>query len=255
MGQVERITSRQNPLLQHLVKLQNSAGDRRRSGEMVGDGWKLLTEAARYGNLQTVVYAKGQTPPQLPADVRLVEVPAALLKAVSQMQTPQGVLFIAARPAEASGEIPTGSLILDGVQDPGNVGTILRTAEAFGAPLVVLTEDCADPWGPKALRASMGSALRQPVMTVRRETLPWRCQTAGLRLLTTALSETSRPLDQIGLEAAAVVIGSEGSGVSQMLLDAADAHVIIPMEGHVESLNAASAATVLLWELRRNRQA
>jgi len=249
----ERITSRQNPLLQHLVKLQGSAGERRRCGELVGDGWKLLGEAARYGELTAVGYAEGQSLPALPQGVRAAEVPASLLEAVSRMDTPQGVLFIAKRPIEATGDIRPGSLILDGVQDPGNVGTVLRAAEAFGAPMVLLTEGCADPWGPKTLRASMGSAFRQPVMTVPREEVAARCHAAGLQLLVTALSDTAQPLDRVPLDAAAVVIGSEGRGVSKTLLDAADQHVIIPMEGHVESLNAAAAATVLLWELRRHR--
>ncbi len=250
---VERITSRQNPLLQHLVKLQSSAGERRRCGELVGDGWKLLDEAARYGELTAVVAAEGQQLPPLPAQVRVVEIPASLLNAVSQMETPQGVLFVAKRPAEAAGGLKAGSLILDGVQDPGNVGTVLRAAEAFGAPMVALTEGCADPWGPKALRASMGSAFRQPVQTVPGAELAARCRAVGLQLLVTALSDTAQPLDRVPLQNAVAVIGSEGRGVSRQLLDAADMHVIIPMEGHVESLNAAAAATVLLWELRRRR--
>ena len=249
----ERITSRQNPLLQRLVKLQASAAERRRCGQLVGDGWKLLDEAARYGRLSAVVAAEGQTLPPLPAGVRVAEVPAPLLDAVSRMETPQGVLFLAERPAESSCPIQSGSLILDGVQDPGNVGTVLRAAEAFGAPMVVLTEGCADPWGPKALRASMGSAFRQPLRTIPRDEIAERCHAAGLQLLATALSDTAQPLDRVPLRQTAVVIGSEGRGVSRTLLEAADRHVIIPMEGRVESLNAAAAATVLLWELRRSR--
>ena len=101
----------------------------------------------------------------------------------------------------------------------------------------------------------MGSAFRQPVMEIPRAALPGRCREAGLRLVATALSDSSQPLDQVPLERAVVVIGSEGRGISPQLLAAAQAHVIIPMEGQVESLNAAAAATVLLWELRRARQA
>ena len=249
----ERITSRQNPLLQHLVKLQSSAGERRRSNELVGDGWKLLGETLRFGTLTAVVAAEGQTLPALPDGVRVAEVPASLLEAVSRMETPQGVLFIARRPAESAGALRAGCLILDGVQDPGNVGTVLRAAEAFGAPQVVLTEGCADPFGPKALRASMGSAFRQPVRTIARADVAEQCRAAGLRLLVTALSDTAKPLGDAPLTDVAVVIGSEGRGVSRTLLDAADAQVIIPMEGQVESLNAAAAATVVLWELRRAR--
>lgn len=250
----ERITSRQNPLLQRLVRLQGSAAERRRCGELVGDGWKLLDEALRFARVKAVVAAEGQALPPLPETVRVALVPAQLLAAVSRMDTPQGVLFLAARPGETDGPLQAGSLILDGVQDPGNVGTVLRAGEAFGAPAIVLTEGCADPFGPKALRASMGSAFRQPVMEISRAALPGRCREAGLRLVATALSETSQPLNQVPLERAAVIIGSEGRGVSPQLLAAAQTHVIIPMEGRVESLNAAAAATVLLWELRRARQ-
>lgn len=251
----ERITSRQNPLLQRLVRLQGSAAERRRCGELVGDGWKLLDEALRFAKVKAVIAAEGQTLPPLPEGVRTALVPPQLLAAVSRMDTPQGVLFLAARPEEARGPLPAGSLVLDGVQDPGNVGTVLRAGEAFGARAIVLTEDCADPFGPKALRASMGSAFRQPVMEIPRAVLPGRCREAGLRLVVTALSDSSQPLEQVPLKQAVVVIGSEGRGASQQLLAAAQAHVIIPMEGQVESLNAAAAATVLLWELRRARQA
>ena len=250
---MERITSRQNPLLQHLVRLQSGAGERRRSNEIVGDGWKLLDEALRFSALRTVIAAEGQVLPALPADVRTVEVPASLLESVSRMETPQGVLFIASRPVEDISPLRAGSLILDGVQDPGNVGTVIRAAEAFGAPQIVLTEGCADPVGPKALRASMGSAFRQPVKLAERAEIPGLCRRAGLKLLVTALSDTAKRLGDASLTDAVVVIGSEGRGVSRTLLDAADERVIIPMEGQIESLNAAAAATVVLWELRRAR--
>ena len=255
MGQVERITSRQNPLLQHLVKLQNSAGERRRSGEMVGDGWKLLTEAARYGNLQTVVYAKGQTPPQLPADVRLVEVPAALLKAVSQMQTPQGVLFIAARPAEASGEIPTGSLILDGVQDPGNVGTILRTADGLGIDGVILSADCPEITSPKVLRATMGGVFHQLVMVAPQlEPVMDQLKEEGFDLCAAALTPEARPVGETPFgQRAAVVIGNEGNGLPEEIIRRCSRSVIIPMARPGQSLNAAVAGCILMWELVQSR--
>ena len=250
----ERITSRQNPLLQHMVRLQASAAERRRSGELVGDGWKLLGEAAQHGELLTVVAAEGQEIPPLPEGVRVAQIPAALLEAVSRMETPQGVLFIARRPEACAAPLTAGSLVLDGVQDPGNVGTVLRTAEAFGAPLVALTEGCADPFGPKALRASMGSAFRQPVRTMPRAELAAACRGAGLQLVALALSAQAVPIGPETLTRAVLVIGSEGRGVSRELLAAADRCCIIPMDGAVESLNAASAATVALWELRRARQ-
>ena len=163
---MEQITSRTNALMTHIRKLGNSRSYRQKTGEYVGDGGKLLEEALRWGaDITAVVAVSGTALPPLPAAVRQVEVSEELMRSISPMETPQGVLFTAKRPAAALPECLTGRryLVMEGVQDPGNVGTVLRTADAFEADGVILLEGCADLWSPKTVRASMGAVFRRPV--------------------------------------------------------------------------------------------
>jgi TrmH family RNA methyltransferase len=142
-------------------------------------------------------------------------------------------------------------LILDGLQDPGNVGTIWRTADALGADGVLLVHDCADPFAPKTIRATMGACFRLPVYEVAAEALPGLLERSGLPLYATALREDTVDVSQADLSRAAVIIGSEGRGVSAQLLEQSRQTLKIPMRVRCESLNAAVAATVVLWEMCR----
>ena len=220
---------------------------------MVCEGPKMLYEALKWkAEIQTLVYAKGWQPPQdLPGGVHLVEVPEALLKAVAPTETPQKVLFLCALPPQGLPEQVSGGryLVLDGLQDPGNLGTLWRTADAFGADGLFLLPGCADPWNPKTIRATMGACFRLPV---------WEGDLTGLRALldrhdlplyATALREDTEDIRALDLAQAAVVIGSEGRGVSQAVLEASARTVKIPMTDRCESLNAAAAGTVVLWQM------
>ena len=142
-------------------------------------------------------------------------------------------------------------LVLDGVQDPGNVGTIWRTADAFGADGLILLPGCADPFSPKTVRATMGACFRLPVWETDLAGLPQVLEGAGLPLYATALREDTDDVRRAGLSRCAVVIGSEGRGVSQAVLDACAGTLKIPMRQRCESLNAAVAASVVLWEMAR----
>lgn len=248
---MEQITSRSNPLMTHLRKLGSSHSYRAKTGEYLGDSGKLLQEAIRWGaELTAVVCTQGTELPQLPAGVRAVEVPRGLMEYISPMETPQGLLFSARRPsAGLPGEL-TGKryLALEGVQDPGNVGTILRTADAFEADGLFLLMGCADLYSPKTLRASMGAAFRRPVWSCTLEELLPLLKGAGLPLVGTALREDTVDVRQADLSRAALLIGSEGRGLSQAALAACDQTVRIPMSERCESLNAAVAAAVALWE-------
>ena len=143
-------------------------------------------------------------------------------------------------------------LLLDGVQDPGNVGTIWRTADAFGADGLILCGGCADPWGPKTVRATMGAVFRLPVYECSLEEAAERLAQAGVPLYAAALREDTADVRDVSLDRAAVVIGSEGRGVSQEALERCWKTVKIPMRDRCESLNAAVAASVALWEMARN---
>ncbi len=250
MGE-ERITSRQNPLLRHVKKLLASHAYRNECGEYVGDGTKLLAEAARWdAGLRVVIAADGVTLCPLPPEARLVRVPPDVMDSVSQMQTPQGALFVCAMPPKRPLELQGGCLILDGIQDPGNLGTILRTADALEIP-VVLLEGCADPYGPKAVRATMGAIFRAPPQRASRAELVAQCRQKGIPLVAAALTPTALDLRHVPLADAAVVIGSEGRGICPELLDQADQTIIIPMNPRCESLNAATAAAIVLWQMKR----
>jgi TrmH family RNA methyltransferase len=142
-------------------------------------------------------------------------------------------------------------LVLDGLQDPGNVGTIWRTADAFGADALILTHNCADPFSPKTVRATMGAAFRLPVWEGTAEEIAQVLSRSGIPLYGTALREDTVDLRSRPNGSAAVVIGSEGQGISEELLQRCRQTWKIPMESKCESLNAATAAAVVLWELYR----
>ncbi len=249
----ERITSRQNRLLVHLKKLQTSRAYREAQREFCGDGTKLLEEAVRwYQGLHTVIACDGLPLPEMREDIRIVRVPESLMQSISTMRAPQGAIFLCHMPPEQPLSMMAGSLILDGIQDPGNLGTILRTADAMGVP-VVLSDGCADPYGEKTVRASMGAVLRtQPIQAEAAEIIRY-CSRHTLPIAATALSDCSSDIRQIDLSACVTVIGSEGQGIRAEFLEQSNRQIIIPMESRCESLNAAVAATIVLWELRRNR--
>jgi len=247
---MERITSRQNKLLQHVKKLQTSRSYRYQWGQFVADGTKLLDEAVRwYDGLEAVILQEG-IQAAVPDGVRHIEIPADLMRALSSMEAPQGALFLCKMPSRDPLRLEPGCLVLDGIQDPGNLGTILRTADALEIP-VVLTEGCADPYSEKTVRASMGAVFRtQPQQASRGEILAY-CTEHDIPLAVTALSDQARDIRQAELDKMAVVIGSEGRGVSNELLQAADHQLIIPMNARCESLNAAVAATIVMWQMKR----
>lgn len=248
---METITSRSNPLCTHFRKLASSRAYREETGEFLCDSPKLLGEASLWGAPVTaVLYTRGADVSGVPAGARLAEVTESVMRSVSPMETPQGVVFSCrlgdrGLPAELK---PGRYLLLDGVQDPGNVGTILRTADAFEADGLFLLPGCADLYNPKTVRSTMGALFRRPV---------WRCdlpdlrplaEEAGLPLIGAALREDTAALGDVDLRRAVVLLGSEGRGLSEAALAACDGTVRIPMGERCESLNVAAAAAVLLWE-------
>ena len=245
----ERITSRKNPLLQQVRKLLSSRKERQLSGLFVADGTKLLEEAIRWWpGLETVILTDG-VQAQIPETVRTVYVPEDVMESISPMRTPQGALFVCRLPeAETFSAVP-GMLLLDGIQDPGNLGTILRTADALDIP-VALLDGCADPYSHKVVRASMGAVFRTKIMQADWKSAADACKEAGIPVAVTALSERAKDLRQTSLKQMAVVIGSEGQGVRRELIDSADAELIIPMNPHCESLNAAIAAAIVMWQMK-----
>ena len=247
----ERITSRKNPLLQHVRKLLTSRSYREKSGEYAADGVKLLAEAVKWApeTLQTVLVT-ASVEVELPAHVRVVELPDDVMESVSPMEAPQGALFICALPTEDGFTLPDRCLVLDGIQDPGNLGTILRTADALEVP-VVLTPGCADAYNHKTVRATLGAIFRSRPYSASQETVVSACREKGIPLYVTALSDRAVDLRQADLTKAAMVIGSEGRGAGDYFLSNADRELSIPMSPRCESLNAAIEAAIVMWEMKR----
>ena len=244
----EFISSRKNPLLQQVKKLLTSKKEREQTGLFVADGTKLLQEAVKYfPGLDTVILSEG-VEAEVPAHVRLIRVPEDVMASISPMEAPQGALFLCRLPEKTAFVPPPGMLLLDGIQDPGNIGTILRTADALQVP-VVLLEGCADPYSHKVVRSSMGAVFRTPVIQTTWKEAKEACDKAGIPVAVTALSDRAKDIRKADLSKMAVVIGSEGRGVRQEVLNAADAELIIPMNPRCESLNAAIAASIVMWEL------
>ena len=244
----ERITSRKNPLLQQVKKLLSSGKARKEAGMFVSDGTKLLEEAVKYcPGLETVILSDG-VQAEVPDTVRLVRVPGDVMESISPMQSPQGALFVCRFPEKTDFVPRKGMLLLDGIQDPGNLGTMLRTADALNVR-VALLEGCADPYSHKVVRSSMGAVFRTPVVQTTWAEVRTACREAGIPVAVTALSDRAGDIRQADVKNMAVVIGSEGRGVRQEILEAADAELIIPMNSHCESLNAAVAATIVMWQM------
>ena len=244
----ERISSRKNPLLQQVKKLLSSKKERETAGLFVADGTKLLDEAVKYfPGLETVILSEGVSV-SVPEHIRVVRVPGDVMASISPMESPQGALFLCRLPEKQEFAAKPGMLLLDGIQDPGNIGTILRTADALQVP-VVLLEGCADPYSHKVVRASMGAVFRTDVIQTTWETAKAACAEAGIPVAVTALSSRAEDIRRADLKSMAVVIGSEGRGVRREILQSAQRELIIPMNPRCESLNAAIAASIVMWEI------
>lgn len=246
---MEHITSRHNPLMGHIRKLVGSAAYRRETGEFLCDSPKLLQEALLWQAEITAVVTISPLP-RLPEHIRQVQVPEDIMSSISPVKTPQGVLFTCRLPQAPLPRSLTGRryVLLDGVQDPGNVGTILRTLDAFDADGLLLTGGCADPYGWKAVRSSMGAVFRRPIYFGSPEELAALLHRSDLPLYGAALREGTVDARQADYTRCVLAIGSEGRGLSREVLDLCDQTIRIPMSDRCESLNAAIAAAVLLWE-------
>ncbi len=247
---MEFLSSRQNKMIAHIRKLGADKAYRHSCGEAVCDGLKLLREASMWGvEILTVLWV-GESELELPGSVKQYSVPAELLDYASPLKNSHGPLFTFRMPNWPMSE-PGRCLVLETVQDPGNLGTILRTANALSMDTVILTGDCADVYNPKTVRAAMGAVFRQKVLRMDRAQMREYLSAHGISLYGAALSDASRDIRTVSLEKAAVAIGSEGKGLSAELLGLCDGEIIIPMNEQCESLNAGVAAAIVMWELCR----
>ena len=262
---LRRVASPQNPLVKDLRRAF-ARGETTSNGSCAIESLRLVEEAIRSGlRFRAVFFRQSSLAvadrllPQIAAQVETVVLPNEVFDHTVATETPQGVAALVKARSFALDDVLRSShplvVVLSGIQDPGNLGTMLRSAEAFGASGVLLGEGTVSQFNSKAVRASAGSVFRVPVVAVKvGEAIPHMRQ-AGLQLVATS-SHGGTPADQANLAGPlAFFIGNEGSGLTQKLLSQMDETVAVPHPGQVESLNAAVAASVLLYEAARQRRA
>lgn len=271
------VTSRQNPIVKEVCGLTEKK-NRTRSGTFRFDGVKLLGEAidARL-TLSRVIFREDTEERVLPMIESAIErgllrerdvlrVGESVFEKLSEERAPEGVITVAAMPSamhetkdaqSVCESVRTGERILlaESLRDPGNLGTVVRSCYALGIDRLVLTSDCADLYNPKTIRAAMGAIFKLPTVTVRAEDIG-ECigalRASGRRVFATALDSRAVSIADVGLESGdCFLIGNEGHGLSATACEACDGTVIIPMREGAESLNAAAAAAICIWETVR----
>ena len=271
---VRIVQSKQNARLKQLRRAlaQPSSGSSSLAGRdskvLAGlEGPNLLSEALRAGlRVDCVFVAQGAEhlleALTLPPETEILLMPWDLLESALATETPQPIAALIEPPDWTWAHLLGGPknsaplvLVLAGLQDPGNLGTILRSAEAFGADGVLVLHGTVSAWNPKAVRASAGSVFRLPLLAVSAQESFARLLEAGVKIWTTTV-RGAQPADLVDLAGpVALLIGNEGNGVSDHLAAMASGRLTIPCPGPVESLNAAVAAGVLLYEASRQRSA
>ena len=252
MNLMENITSRKNRIICHFRSIAGDREYRYSCGEYVCDGLKTLREALHCGaQLCCVLWKEKAEEIELPESVVQYTAPAELFEYASPLKSSGGPVFTVKMPKRDENFKLERAIVLENLQDPGNVGTVIRTANAFNIDAVILVGACADLYNPKTVRASMGAIFRQRVLTMSIAELDELMQKQALPLFGAALSDKAADLRNVEIHRACVSIGSEGRGLSPELLDVCGGEIIIPMNPESESLNAAVAASVIMWEMSK----
>lgn len=264
-GRLRRIEGRHNALVKEL-RQAFSRGELTSSGDCAVEGFRIVEEALRSGlKFRAVFFSQSAEPraarllPQIGSHIETLLLPDKLFASAVPSQTPQGVAALVHLKTFSLDDILSSAsegpvLVIVGVQDPGNLGTILRSAEAFSAKGVLLAEGTVSAYNNKVVRASAGSAFRIPMARVALVSLSEVLRQRGLRLLATS-SHKGVPIQQLDLSGnAAIFVGNEGAGIHKKMLGQMDQLVMIPHSPRVESLNAGIAASIILYESVRQRQ-
>lgn len=249
---MKRIESTQNALVKHWKKLVTSKKDRDKSEEFIVEGFHLVEEALKKdGTILHLIIREDQ---ELPAgwktdNLQLIQVTKAVAKELIETEQSQGIFAHCRQPEHTDDESASWRklLFIDAVQDPGNIGTMIRTADAAGMDAVILGKGSADPFNPKTVRSAQGSHFHIPV--VKGELGEWidRAKAAGVKVIGTGLQNAVDHYNVAPLDEFALIVGNEGSGVAGEYLSKADDIVKIPLYGKAESLNVAIAAGILLY--------
>ena len=248
---MDRITSNKNEYIKQLCRLHSAAG-RKTSGLFLAEGRKVCEEAIKSNlKIERVLVTEKECSSPLLKDLedKTVLIADHVAEKLSTMDTVPGMFMVLHQQEHTIKKNPPFILALDHLSDPSNLGAILRSAEAFGAGLVYLSDGSVDLYSPKVIRAAMGSVFRAPVLRGPLSEFIREKKQAGYAILGAGLDRNYRQLPDISFDVPTVmVIGNESNGITPEIISVCDNGVFIPMLGENESLNAAVAASILLWE-------
>ena len=260
MKEWKRLTSKENAVIKLVSSLQGSAKARRENGLFVLEGLRICEDALENGVRFTMLFVSdGAADRFSDAAARFAanaaecyRIPDHLFAKISDTKSPQGICAVCAMASKPVGEIdPAGRYVaLERLADPANLGAVARTAEALGVSGLLVSADGCDPYSPKALRASMGTLLRLPLFMA--DNLASELSKTGLTLIACVVDPSAQPIGRVTFSnGCALLIGNEANGLTEHMKQAADQTVTIPMRGKAESLNAAAAAAIAMWEMMR----
>ena len=255
------VTSKENANIKNAVKLKKSAKFRRESGEFVAEGLRVCIDAMLSKATITCLYATEKAVEKHNDEFlklsnyaqKTILLSSSVFSLISDTQTPQGFLCTI-KALDKTSQFDTiknnsNFLALDNVQDPNNLGTILRSAEAFGIDGVVLSDDCCDIYSPKVVRGSMGAVFRIPFL-VCNTIAQFIDEHSALNFYAAVVSDNAQKITKTAFKTPCVaVIGNEGNGLRPETIAACKTHITIPMNGKAESLNASVAASIIMWEM------
>lgn len=254
-----KITSRDNSLIKLVSLLQSSSKERKKHSLFVLEGLRICLDAFENGIRFDKFVISEVAAKRLKNEIIMLSknadgcyiLPDSLFKKIADTDSPQGIIALAKIPNKSLEINPTGRYVaLENIADPSNLGAISRTAEALGVSGILISKDTCDPYSPKSLRASMGTLLRLPVFVC--DDLAEKLKASSLKTYACVVDKDATPISNISFsEGSAIIIGNEANGLTEDIKGIADALVTIPMPGRAESLNAAAAAAIAMWEMVR----
>ncbi|MGI6085303.1 MAG: TrmH family RNA methyltransferase [Acetivibrionales bacterium] len=257
-----RITSMSNPIIKEVKSLRSKKG-RKVAQAILLEGFRLVKDVLdsgaeiRYFIVSDSFCSKEELFLSQVSNIKSVQVSDELFDRVNDTQSPQGIMAVAKLPMYDEREIIKSArwvIALENLQDPGNLGTIIRSADACGFDAVIMSKDSVDPYNPKVIRSTMGSLFHIPVITVDIYKALEELKSRNI-LLAAAHTRDALPCWQTDMSGeVAIIIGNEGNGLSDRIIDIADKTIMIPMIGKAESLNASVAASMLIYECMRQRE-
>lgn len=250
---IKRIESVQNPRVKQWKKLHTKK-EREKSGLFLVEGMHLVQEALKYKAIvRELIVSEGEEFSTIDAeDIIIYEVTKEIMNLLTDTETPQGIIAVCemAEPIELNFSSPLKLLLIDNVQDPGNLGTMIRTADAAGIDAVILGDGCVDLYNGKVIRSTQGSLFHIPILKGNLQTWITKLKEKQVKVLGTALEGARHYKEIDSPQSFALLVGNEGNGVNPALLKNTDENIYIPIYGKAESLNVSIATAILLYHLR-----